>query len=102
MELREAAGLAVEAALAEGAGDAEAYAQRQAGREVRVHDGEVESLTAATERGVGVRAWIGQRVGYAFGTELSEAGVRTLGARALSALIVEAPAARTGSAAPRS
>ena len=42
---------------------------------MRVHGGEVESLTAATQRGIGVRAWIGGRVGYAFGTDLSEPGV---------------------------
>ena len=66
---------AVEAALAAGATDAEAYAAEDAGREVRVHGGEVESLTAATKRGIGVRAWIGQRVGYAYGTDLSEAGI---------------------------
>jgi PmbA protein len=85
MELEDAVQLAVEAALAEGAGDAEVYAQRQSGREVRVHGGEVESLTAATERGVGVRAWIGGRSGYAYGTELGEPGLRDLAARAVTA-----------------
>ncbi len=67
---------------AAGATDAEAYAAEEAGREVRVHGGEVESLTAATKRGIGVRAWIGQRVGYAFGTDLSEAGIAAIAARA--------------------
>jgi PmbA protein len=76
---------AVEAALAAGAGDAEAYAAEDRGREVRVHGGEVESLTAATRRGVGVRAWIGGRVGYAFGTDLGEAGVAAIAARAAEA-----------------
>jgi len=85
MELSEAARLALEAALSEGAGDAEAYAQREIGREVRVHGGEVESLTAATERGIGVRAWIGGRTGYAYGTELSEAALRELAERAVTA-----------------
>jgi len=81
----EAARRAVEAALAAGASDAEAYASEDAGREVRAHGGEVESLTAATKRGIGVRAWIGARVGYAFGTDLSEAGVSALAARAAEA-----------------
>jgi PmbA protein len=85
MELSEATALAVEAALSSGAGDAEAYGLRQASREARVHGGEVESLSAATERGVGVRAWIGQRTGYAFGTDLSESGLRELGERVVSA-----------------
>ena len=74
-ELSETAQSAVAAALAAGAGDAEAFVSRDSGREVRVHGGEVESLTAATQSGVGVRAWIGHRVGYAFGTDLSAAGV---------------------------
>lgn len=76
---------AVEGTLAAGAGDAEAYASEEAGREVRAHGGEVESLTAATKRGIGVRAWIGRRVGYAYGTDLSEAGVEALASRAAEA-----------------
>jgi PmbA protein len=82
------AGRAVAAALAAGAGDAEAYASRDSGREVRVHGGEVESMTAATQSGIGVRAWIGGRVGYAFGTDLSEAGVAAIAARAAEAAAV--------------
>ncbi|MFP5388685.1 MAG: TldD/PmbA family protein [Thermoleophilia bacterium] len=73
---------AVDAATAAGASDAEAYAAEDSGREVRVHGGEVESLSAATQRGIGIRAWIGKRVGYAYGTDLSEAGVTGLAARA--------------------
>ena len=64
---------AVERALAAGAGDAEAYASEAENREVRVHGGEVESLTAATQQGLGLRVWIGHRVGYGFGTDLSAA-----------------------------
>ncbi len=76
---------AVEEALAAGADDAEAYASEESSREIRVHGGEVESLTAATGRGVGVRAWIGQRVGYGYGTDLSEDGIRAIAARAAEA-----------------
>jgi PmbA protein len=79
---------AVEAAQAAGAGEAEAYAARESGREVRVHGGEVESLTAATQSGIGVRAWIGHRVGYAYGTDLSEAGVTAIAARAAEAAAI--------------
>ena len=87
-ELSASARRAVEAALAAGAGDAEAYASRDSGREVRVHGGEVESLTAATQSGIGVRAWIGGRVGYAYGTDLGEAGVTAIAARAAEAAAV--------------
>ncbi len=84
-ELSGIAHRAVEAATAAGAGDAEAYVSRERGREVRVHGGEVESLTAAVQSGAGIRAWIGRRVGYAFGTDLSTAGIAAIGARAAEA-----------------
>lgn len=76
---------AVERALGAGATGAEAYASEEAGREVRAHGGEIESLTAATQRGIGVRAWIGHQAGYAFGTDLSEAGIAAVSARAAEA-----------------
>ncbi len=87
-ELSAATRRAVEAAQAAGAGEAEAYAARETGREVRVHGGAVESLTAATQSGIGVRAWRGHRVGYAYGTDLSEAGVAAIAARAAAAAAV--------------
>jgi PmbA protein len=87
-DLSAAARRAVEAATAAGAGEAEAYVSRESGRQVRVHGGEVESLTAATQSGVGIRAWIGRRVGYAFGTDLWGAGVSAIAARAAEAASV--------------
>jgi PmbA protein len=85
MDLGPAVELAVEAAVAGGADDAEAYGVRQDGREVRVHGGEVESLTAATEHGVGLRVWIDSRAGYAYGADLSERGLRELADGAVAA-----------------
>jgi PmbA protein len=84
-ELSATARRAVEAATAAGAGEAEAYLSRESGREVRVHGGEVESLTSATQSGIGVRAWIGHRAGYAYGTDLSEQGVAATAALAAGA-----------------
>jgi PmbA protein len=75
----------VEAALAADVDDAEAYAGENEEREVRVHGGEVESLTAAVRRGVGLRVWIGNRVGYGFGTDLSTQGIVAIAARAAEA-----------------
>jgi PmbA protein len=66
---------AVDAALAAGATDAEAWVERRTRRQIRVYDGELESLSDAGGRGVGVRAFVGARTGYAYGTELSEEGV---------------------------
>lgn len=89
-ELSALAAAAVEAALGAGAGAAEAYAAREGGREVRVHGGAVESLTAATQSGIGIRAWRQGRVGYAYGTDLSAAGVaRIAGAAAEAAAVAD-------------
>ena len=38
-----------------------------------------------TQSGIGIRAWAGRRVGYAFGTDLSEPGVAAIAARAAEA-----------------
>jgi PmbA protein len=84
-QLEAAARRAVEAATVGGASEAEAWAEGSRSREVRVHDGEVESLTEASGRGVGVRAWIGTRTGYAYGTDLSESGLAELAEAAVGA-----------------
>src|ERR1700760_1421573 len=84
-ELSSVAHRAVEAATGAGAGEAEAYASRESGREVRVHGGEVESLTAATQSGIGVRAWIGHRAGYPYAPDLPGAAVAAIAARAAEA-----------------
>ncbi|HEX5609531.1 MAG TPA: TldD/PmbA family protein [Solirubrobacterales bacterium] len=90
-ELAASARRAVEAALAAGAGDAEAYASHEDGRELRVHGGEVESLSAASQSGIGIRAWIEGRVGYAYGTDFSEPGVAAIAADAAEAARVADP-----------
>lgn len=89
--LEQLADQAVQAALAAGAGDAEAAAQDSTGLEIRVFDGEVESLTEAGERGLGVRAWIEGRVGFAYGTDLSDEGVKQVATDAVDAARVSDP-----------
>ena len=91
---------AVDAALAAGASDAEAYASEATEREVAAHGGEIESLSAATQRGLGLRAWIGHRVGYAFGTDLGESGIGALAARAVEAAEVADEDEFAGAPAP--
>jgi PmbA protein len=83
--LEEIARRAVEAATAAGASDAEAWSEGGRSREVRVHAGEVESLTEASGRGLGVRAWIGARTGYAYGTDVTEEGISQLAEAAVGA-----------------
>ncbi len=91
MALSALAEKAVAAALGAGAGDAEAAAEDSVGREIRVFGGEVESLSAAGERGLGVRAWIEGRVGFAYGTDLSGDGVAAIAADAVEAARVSDP-----------
>lgn len=69
---------AVEAALGAGADDAEAWVERSFGTEVRVYEERVESLMQAGGRGIGLRVFSGERWGYAYGTDLSDGGVRDL------------------------
>ena len=52
-DLEQSAAQAVDAALAAGADDAEAWVERSVEREIRVYEGAVESLTDATSNGIG-------------------------------------------------
>src|SRR4051812_42495504 len=91
VKLEEVVSRAVEAALGGGAEAVEAFAEDSTTREVRVFGGEVESLTDAGVRGAGIRAWIGGQVGYAYGTDLSDEGLRRLGADAAEAARIADP-----------
>ena len=90
-ELEAVARRAVDAAVAAGADDADAWVERSVEREIRVYDGEVESLTDAASRGAGVRAFVGGRWGFAFGTDLTDDGLAELGAAAHGAAAVADP-----------
>ena len=78
MTLEQAAESALAAAAAAGAGDAEAWAEERQGLELRIYDGAVEALTDAGGRGLGLRVFVDGRSGYAYGTDLSEEGLRFL------------------------
>lgn len=96
LDLEQAAARAVEAAAAAGADDAEAWVERSVEREIRVYEGEVESLTDATSSGVGIRSFKGGRWGYAYGTDLSDAGMKELAAAADGAAAVADPDEHAG------
>jgi PmbA protein len=85
VSLEEVARKAVEAATEAGATDAEAWVEEAVSRRIRVYEGEVESLSDAGGRGVGVRAFVDGRSGYAYGTELSDAGVAEVAGAARAA-----------------
>ena len=90
-DLERIAGRAVEVALGAGAGDAEAFVEDSTGLEVRIFEQQVESLTEAGERGLGVRVWIDGRAGYAYGTDLAEPGIAEIAAGAVAAARVADP-----------
>jgi PmbA protein len=91
VDLEQAAGRAVEAALAAGASDAEAWAEHGVEREIRVYEGAVESLTDAASHGIGIRSFDGGRWGYAYGTDLTDDGLRALAKAAAGAAAVADP-----------
>jgi PmbA protein len=82
---------AVEGAVDAGATDAEAWVEEGVSRRVRVYAGDVESLSDAGGRGVGVRAFVDGRSGYAYGTDLSDAGVIDVARAARAAAEVADP-----------
>jgi len=91
VNLDDVARRAVEAATGAGATDAEAWVEQATSRRIRVYDGEVESLSDAGGRGVGVRAFVDGRSGYAYGTDLSDAGVAEVAGAARAAAEVADP-----------
>src|SRR5262245_24070433 len=67
---------------AQGGEEIEAFAEGSRHVQVRVRGGEVESLTSAETRGLGVRAVVGGRVGYAYGADPTQDEVAALVASA--------------------
>jgi PmbA protein len=91
VDLEQSAARAVEAALSAGADDAEAWAEHGVEREIRVYEGAVESLTDAASHGIGIRSFNGGRSGYAYGTDLTEEGLRSLAQAAAGAAAIADP-----------
>jgi PmbA protein len=73
-DLHELCAVAISAAAKNEA--VEAYAEESRRVEVQAHAGEVEGLTFAEARGVGVRLITGSRLGYAYAADPSEDEVR--------------------------
>src|SRR3954447_20869320 len=91
VDLEQAATRAVEAAMAAGASDADAWAEQGVEREIRVYEGAVESLTDAASHGIGIRSFNKGRWGYAYGTDLTAAGLTALAEAAAGAAAVADP-----------
>jgi PmbA protein len=95
-DLERAARLAVEAALAGGADQADAWCEDAVNRTVRVYEGEVESLVEAGSTGVGIRVFTGGRSGYAYGSDLTDAGLTALAGTACETASVTEPDEHAG------
>jgi len=61
-----------------GAGEAEAYFQHGIEVTAKAFEGELESLTVAESRGVGLRVFADGRMGFAHTSDLSDAGLQVL------------------------
>ena len=73
-----------------GATQAEAFVQVGRTADVRVRDAEIEDLTQATSKGVGLRVIVNQRLGFAFTSDLS-ANLDAFVDKAISLAEVSAP-----------
>jgi PmbA protein len=96
VDVERAAEFAVDAALATGAKEADAWCEDAVNRTVRVYAGAVESVLEAGSRGVGMRVFVDGRRGYAYGSDLSERGLRDLAQAATGAAGVTEPDANAG------
>lgn len=90
-DLERLARAGVEATIAAGAGEAEAWCERSSSRQIRVYDGAVESLSDAGGRGIGIRAFLGERSGYGYGTDPTDGGIRATAQLALDAAAIADP-----------
>lgn len=61
--------------MSEGAEEIEAFFTHEREFQVKVYDGEVDSLSSAEPRGAGIRVLSGGRVGFSFTSDLSDDGL---------------------------
>jgi len=71
-------------ALKRGAKQAEVFLQVGRSADVRVRDGEIEDLTQATSKGLGVRVFVKNRLGFVWTSDFNAAGLDTLIDRAIA------------------
>ena len=81
----------LERAQARGAADVEVFGERSTSRRIKVYRQEVEQLTAAQRRGVGVRVFRGGAVGHAYTSDLSDGALDAVVQHALDNAAVSDP-----------
>jgi PmbA protein len=79
-----------------GARQAEAYIEVSRESSCRVRDGEIEDMTQATSRGVGVRVIAKNRLGFAYTSDFEEGSLNSFVDRALELAAAAAPNALNG------
>lgn len=86
----------VERARRKGADQAEVWLEVNRESSVKVRDGEVEELTQATSKGVGLRVLAGSRLGFTYTSEFDAKKADELAERALAVAKVSAPDKNNG------
>jgi PmbA protein len=81
----------LERAAARGATDVEAYGEQSTSHRIKVYRQEVEQLTAAQRRGVGVRVFSAGAVGHAYTSDLSDGALDDVVQRAIDNAAVSDP-----------
>jgi PmbA protein len=81
----------VQRALKKGAKQAEAFVQIGRTADVRVRDGEIEDLTQATSKGVGLRVFVKNRLGFVWTSDFEQHSLDALVDRAIALAQVSAP-----------
>lgn len=84
-ELLAVAESAVRQGMGKGVEAVEAFVSTGSELSIEVRHREVETLKQAEDRGIGIRVFKGQRVGFAYGTEISIEGINDTLARATAA-----------------
>ena len=81
----------LERAAQRGAHAVEVYGERSSSHRIKVYRREVEQLTAAQRRGVGVRVFAGGAVGHAYTSDLSDGALDAVVQRAIDHAAVSDP-----------
>lgn len=81
----------VQRALKKGAKQAEAFLQVGRSADVRVRDGEIEDLTQATSKGVGIRVFVKNRLGFVWTSDFDTGALDTMIDRAIALAEMSAP-----------
>lgn len=81
----------VQRAIKKGAKQADAFLQVGRSADVRVRDGEIEDLTQATSKGVGIRVFVKNRQGFVWTSDFDPKALDTLIDRAIALAEMSAP-----------